>query len=45
MGIGILLEVIYWIFDLFFIMKLVGKGMGFGFLIVLGIVKGYGGVV
>lgn len=38
-GYGILFDVMEKIFDLFFFIKEVGKGIGFGLFIVYGIVK------
>lgn len=38
-GMGIFLDVLFWIFELFFIIKGFGKGMGLGFVMVFGIVK------
>lgn len=42
-GYGIVLEYINCIFEFFFIIKLVGSGIGFGLLLFYGIIKKYGG--
>lgn len=37
MGSGMVLEILKWIFELFFMMKGLGEGIGLGFLVVYGI--------
>lgn len=44
-GSGILVEYFFYIWDNYYIIKLVGEGMGFGLLIVCIIVSEYGGEI